>query len=63
MRIHPKPIQRIIAIVCLVSLFLVGINELRSRFVLVNPIPTDSYEYEFEFLNGKVPANPHGITR
>lgn len=58
MRIH-----KIVAIVCLLSICLFGFNELRTRFVLVNPIPADRYEYEFEFLNGKVPANPHGVTR
>jgi len=53
----------VIAIVCLLSLSVIGFNELKTKIVLVNPIAVDRYEYEFEFLNGKVPVNPHGVTR
>jgi hypothetical protein len=34
-----------------------------NNVVIVNPVPADPFEYEFEMLNGKVKANPYGISR
>ncbi|MCR8634880.1 MULTISPECIES: hypothetical protein [Paenibacillus] len=54
---------KLLAIICLASLSILVINELKSNFVLVNPIPADPFEYEFELLNGQVIANPYGVTK
>lgn len=46
--------------VALITLSILGIHELKSNFVIVHSKPMEPLEYEIEWLNGQVAANPYG---
>jgi hypothetical protein len=51
----------IITIACLLSISLLEIHAVNSN--TGQPVPTDQFEHEFEWLSGNVEANPYGISQ
>ncbi|MBD0381323.1 hypothetical protein [Paenibacillus sedimenti] len=60
-------VKLILSFVCLLSLSALGIGTTESQIVRsYSPEHYDSieqFEYEFEWLNGKIEANPYGTTK
>lgn len=52
--------NKIMLAAALISLSILGIHELKSHFVIIHPKAIDPLEYEIEWLNGQVTANPYG---
>jgi hypothetical protein len=51
----------IITMACLLSMSVLQIHAVHGN--ADQPMPTDQFEHEFEWLNGNIEANPYGISK
>ncbi|MCS7462188.1 hypothetical protein N0M98_18780 [Paenibacillus doosanensis] len=52
---------RLLVVMLLLAVSITGMMQFNRKYVIVNPIPADRFEYEFDLLNGSVIVNPYGI--